>query len=553
MSDEPDLMDDEATVTRRKRFALSPVWLIPLGAALIGFWLLYQNVVSRGPEITLRLKNAEGLEAGKTLIKVRNVEVGYIDSVRLSSDYAGVIATAQMKPDTETLLVSDSDLWLIKPRVGLGGVSGLGTLVSGVYIQLQPGKSALSSRNFTVLDHPPLTPADVPGVSVTLTSAGSATLSTGDPVIYQGQSVGQVEAAKFSVPENRMRYTVFIRVPFDTMVSQGTQFWLRSGIQFHLGAGGIDVQTGSLQAILSGGVTFGLLKGVDAGAKVNDGATFKLYASRRAAEQERFTEKIRYVILLNDSVRGLYVGAPVEYRGIRIGTVLQVPFFPGSVSFDQFADFRVPVLIAIESQRVSSHWVDWTTSEWRRNMKRYFEKKGLRATIKSANLLTGAKIIDLQFDPDASAYAEKMVGDYPVFPSEPSNISNIQQTMSIMLKKINGLKINQLMAQLQATLSASDATLNEAQSAFKNLNKILAGDAATDLPNELQGSLRKLRQTLEAYQRGAPVYRNLNMALERLNGILDNLAPVAQTLRNKPNALIFGPAPGPDPIPKAAR
>jgi paraquat-inducible protein B len=389
MTDDTDHTQDEATVNRRKRFALSPVWLIPLGAALIGCWLLYQNVVSRGPEITLHLNSADGLEAGKTPIKVRNVEVGHVDSVRLSDDYANVIVTAQMKPETKALLVGDSVFWVVKPRVSLHGVSGLGTLLSGAFIQMQPGKSSQSSRSFMVLDHPPLTPVGTPGVSVILTSDDGATLGPGDPVIYQGQSVGRVETAKFSVAKNRMRYTLFIRAPFDTQVLRGTQFWLRSGFQFHFGAEGIDVETGSLQAILSGGVTFGLLQGVNAGSKVNNGATFKLYATRRAAEQDRFNEKIRYILLASKSVRGLYAGAPVEYRGVRIGTVLQVPFFPKGVTFHEFGDSRMPLLIAIEPQRISSHWINWTRPEWRQHI-RGFEKKGLRATITAANLLTGA-------------------------------------------------------------------------------------------------------------------------------------------------------------------
>ncbi|HEX5464512.1 MAG TPA: intermembrane transport protein PqiB, partial [Burkholderiales bacterium] len=550
MTDDTDHTQDEATVSRRKRFALSPVWLIPLGAALIGCWLLYQNIVSRGPEITLHLNSAEGLEAGKTPIKVRNVEVGHIDSVRLSDDYANVIVTAQMKPDTKALLASDSVFWVVKPRVSFQGVSGLSTLLSGAYIQMQPGKSSQSSHSFMVLDHPPLTPAGTPGVSVILTSDGGATLSPGDPVIYQGQPVGRVETAKFSVAENRMSYTLFIRAPFDTKVSRGTQFWSRSGIQFHVGAEGIDVETGSLQAIFSGGVTFGLLKGVDAGSKADNGATFKLYATHRAAEQDRFNEKIRYILLASNSVRGLYAGAPVEYRGVRIGTVLQVPFFPKGVTFHKFADSRMPLLIAIEPQRISSRWIDWTLPEWRQHI-RIFEKKGMRATITDANLLTGAKFIELQFYPGVPAYTEKMIGEYPVFPIQPNSLSNIPQQVSSLLKKINDLKLSQLVAQMQNTLTTSNATLGEVRTAVDNLNKILATGSARELPDELQSSLREMRHTLKAYQQGAPVYRNLNLSLERLNRVLGNLAPAARTLRDKPNALIFGSSEDPDPIPRA--
>lgn len=534
--------DDDTTSIRRRRARISPVWLIPLGAILIGCWLVYQNFLSRGPEITLVLDTAQGLDAGSTQVKVRNVEVGHVESVRLTDDYDGALAIIQMNPDTAELLSADSRFWVVKPRIGRQGISGLGTILSGAYIQLRPGQKNEKKYRFHVLQHPPVTSRNAPGVSIILTSDTPNALNVGDPIIFQGQTVGLVETAKFSVANERMRYRVFIKAPYSQIITQATQFWLRSGIDVHIGADGLDIRTGSLQTIFTGGVTFGLPDGVAPGDTVTDGAHFKLYPTRSAAREDRFDDEIPYVILLDDSVRGLSAGAPVLYRGIRIGTVKRVPFFTPDYDYSKLNEFRIPILIAIEPQRISA-WLDWTPQEWKQNMLTLFEH-GLRATITSANLLTGAMMITLNFDHDAPAYEPRKLGQYRVFPSTPGAITSIQQQISDLLKKFNEVEVGGLMQDLQATLQAT-------KSATQSLNKLLSSDDTQQLTNELRATLAQLQQTLSAYQRGAPIYDQLEHTLTRFNHILGDLAPLLETLDDKPNALIFGADETPDPVPQA--
>ncbi|MES1939446.1 paraquat-inducible protein B, partial [Salinisphaera sp. T5B8] len=535
MTDDPNT----AVTHDARRRRISPVWLIPVGAALIGLWLIYQNVMSRGPEITLALDTAEGLEAGKTLVKVRSVEVGHLESVRLADDYEGAVATVQMNPDTADLLVADSRFWVVKPRVGRQGISGLGTILSGAYIQLQPGNADTSQRRFKVQDTPPATSSDEPGVSVRLTSDGDNSLAVGDPIIYQGQTVGQIEASEFSLEKKRMEYRVFVRDPYAELITDTTQFWLRSGIDFHLGSDGVDVQTGSLQSILAGGVTFGRANGVDAGEKASDGQAFKLYATRSAANQDRFDRKIRYVILLDDSVRGLNPGAPVEYRGLRIGTVVEVPFFRDDFNYDQLSDFKIPVLIAIEPQRPANSWTQWSDAQWREKTRRFFAN-GLRATIKSGNLLTGSTFIDVHFEDKTSDYTPTTIGAYDVFPSVPSSITSIQSQLSDLMDKLNAIDIRPIANDLRHTLETSNATLDELHRATRNINRLLESKDTRELPRTLRVTLGELQQTLDGFQQGAPAYGELSRSLERLNRVLDDVAPLARTLHDRPNALIFG-------------
>lgn len=533
----------EQASTRRRRPRISPVWLIPVAAALIGCWLVYQNFISRGPQVTLELANAEGLQADNTTVKVRNVEVGHVTSIRLTDDYDGAIAVIQMNPNTEALLASDSRFWVVKPRIGRQGISGLGTILSGAYIQLRPGTKATMANHFRVLQHPPVTSADTSGVSITLTSDNASALNVGDPITFQGQAAGLVETAHFSVEHKRMRYRVFIKAPYSRIVTDTTQFWLRSGIDLHIGARGVDIRTGSLQTIFAGGATFGLPQGVDPGAPAIDGARFKLYPTQSDARQDRFDQKIPYLVLLDDSVRGLSDGAPVLYRGIRIGTVKKVPFFVPDYDYSELNAFRIPILITIEPQRVAN-LVDWTTDEWRSNLKIMFGH-GLRATIKPANLLTGAMFISLQFMRDAPEYTTKQLGKYTVFPSVPGAINSIQQQISDLLDKFKKLQLGTLAESLQGTLKAIET-------ATQSLDQLLGADATRQVAGDLQDTLQALQKTLAGYQQGAPMYRELSRSLDHLNQILDNLAPLIRTLNNKPNALIFGSDKSPDPVPRAA-
>lgn len=541
-----------AVTTPGRRRRASPVWLIPLGAALIGLWLIYQNVMSHGPEITLAVDTAEGLEAGKTAIKVRSVDVGHVTTVELTDDYEGALVTVQMNQGTADLLVDDSRFWVVKPRVGRQGISGLGTILSGAYIQLQPGASKQAKRAFDVRDSAPAVSTNEPGIALRLSSDNDNSLAVGDPIIYQGQTVGQVESARFNVDDRRMNYRVFVREPFSTLVTDNTQFWLRSGIDFHLGSDGVDVQIGSIQSVLAGGITFGKPDGVETGAPAQANARYALYATRNAAVQDRFDKKIEYVILLDDSVRGLSAGAPVEYRGLRIGTVEEVPFFRDEFDFKRYSNFKIPVLIAIEPQRPSNSWSDWSEQEWHDNLERFFQN-GLRATIKSGNLLTGAMFIDTQFEKGEAGYETSTIGDYPVFPSEPSRITSIQQQLSSLMDRLNAIDVRPIVNDLKHTLETSNATLDELHKATRQINQLLADSDTRALPGEMRRSLSALQDTLDDFQQGAPAYDEFNRSMKRLNRVLDDAAPLARTLRNDPNALIFGPADGKDPVPKAAQ
>ncbi|MGN8158938.1 intermembrane transport protein PqiB [Salinisphaera sp. RV14] len=548
MSDNPP--DDTAEITTPRRWRVSPVWLIPLAAALIGGWLLYDSWASRGPVITLDMDTAEGIEAGSTQLKVRSVQVGHVTGVALTDDGQGAQVTVQMNPDTGKLLGEGATFWVVKPRVGPQGISGLNTILSGAYLQLRPAKQRSDKRHFNVQDSPPPMPSNKPGVTVQLINSGDNTLSVGDPIVYQGQNVGRIEDSQFSVAKRQTRYTVFISKPYSQLITHATQFWLRSGVDLHLGSDGVDVQLGSLQSVLAGGITFGQPADVDSGQSASNGERFKLYATHNAATQDRYKRQLRYVVLLDDSVRGLNAGAAVEYRGLRVGTVEKVPFYPPDFKPSSFSGFKIPVLIAIEPQRPSLAWAHMSDKQWHERNRQFF-KHGLRATVKSSNLLTGAMFVDLTFDQHAKDYDPKKVGPYPVFPSEPSQITSIQQQLSNLMDKLNKLDIGPIVDQVKHAARTTNETLEQLRQATHRINALLAEPGTQKLPGQLSDTLQQLQRTLDNFQQGAPAYQQLNQTIDRLNQVLDNAAPLARTLRDHPNSLIFGRPDGKDPVPRA--
>lgn len=248
-------------VDKRKR--ISAIWIIPILALVIGVWMVVDTKMSQGPVITISFENAEDLVANKTKVQYLNVAVGEVESVVLNEQKDGVLVTVQMDPRARSLLKSDSEFWVVRARVGLGNVSGLGTLLGGAYIELSPGESKDPSFSYVGLETPPLTPLGAPGVRLTLWSSKAGSVSTGDAVLFNGYRVGRIEATDFDETRKQVRYDVFIDAPYDSLVNTGVRFWNISGINFKASASGIDFRTGSMDTILLGGVAFGVPEGAN--------------------------------------------------------------------------------------------------------------------------------------------------------------------------------------------------------------------------------------------------------------------------------------------------
>lgn len=565
---------------------LSPIWIVPVMAVAIGIWMLYYTQKNQGPVITLVTLNAEGIVAGKTQIKSRSVDIGRVESVQLSEDLSKVLIKAQMNPGIEALLNEDSQLWVVKPTVGRGGVSGLNTLLSGAYIELQPGKAAVQKYYYELLDSPPIAPADAPGVRVTLLSDDATALAVGDPVLYHGYAVGTVETSNFVAEQGHMTYQLFIRAPYDALVTENVRFWQASGMALDVSAQGVRVELASIATLLSGGVHFDVLEGWPVGDKVASNSEFQLFKNQKAIKEGLYTEYNEYLLFFDESIRGLTAGAPLEYKGVRIGTVAMAPYFfnmdnPLDVAFKK----GIPVLVRVEAGRLAG---EMSLKKLAQELETAVQH-GLRAVLKTGSLLTGALYIELVqtdavietpqvkvevpalADAEQSEKVEVTTAEPPAFSSEgfvpapftladhaglkimptaPSGLANIEQKVLQVLDKVNSLPVEDVLAQSSATLLQSEKMLKNAEQLIQSLDQLVQDKSVQQLPADIQQSLTELRKTLAGFSPGSPAYERLNGNLQSMDQLLRDLQPVIKTMNSQSNSLIFNADLPKDPEPE---
>lgn len=539
----------EAQVQKVKNW--SPVWIFPIVTALIGAWILFYHYSHQGPVVTLITSNAEGIEGGKTTIKSRSVDVGVVESATLTDDLTHVEIKARLNSGMEKLLHGDSVFWVVKPQVGREGISGLGTLLSGAYIELQPGTKGGEPEHYQLLDAPPLAPPDAKGIRVVLDSNRAGQLSSGDPVLFRGYRVGSVEASTFNPQERTISYQLFINAPNDRLVTSNVRFWKDSGIAVDLTSAGMRVEMGSLTTLFGGGVSFDVPEGFELGQPVAERAAFKLYDDQRSIQESLYTEHVDYLMFFKDSIRGLQPGAPVEFRGIRMGTVAKVPYFVPGLRQALNDDYRIPVLVRIEPERlemqmgedagIASHLPELL-------------QKGLRASLKTGNLVTGALYVDLDFYPKVEPISGlREFAGHQVIPTMSGGLAQIQQRLMDTLDKINNLPLNPMLEQATGTLAESQRTMRHLQTTLDNLNKITASQSMQQLPDDMQKTLRELNRSMQGFQPGSAAYNKMVADMQRLDQVLRELQPVLKTLNEKSNALVFEAKNKKDPEPKRAK
>lgn len=530
---------------------ISPIWIVPIVAILIGAWLVYDTYRSRGSAITLVMINAEGIEAGSTLIKTRNVQVGRVERVNLSDDLSTAVITARMSPESQPMLVEDSRFWVVKPRIGREGISGLGTVLSGAFIQLEPGTSNVEQREFIVSDQPPVAAAGTAGLRINLTSQLGDSLRPGDPITYQGYTVGRVEEANFDADRRSMDHRIFIESPYDRLVTESTRFWSSSGINLQLDADGFRVNVASLESLLGGGVSFGVPEDLPLGLPVEADTTFYLYADEDTARQGTFNRYMEYVLLVDDSIRGLSRGAPVEFRGVRVGTVAAVPWKFTAPQPETSSGFSIPVLIRIEPQRLGIENQDIDIDDWRSRFDRLFGL-GLRASLKSGNLLTGSLFVDITFNPDeADIYQAETFSERAVFPTTSGGFALIEAQVTNLLDKLNRLEIESLLEGFERNLSASEVMLGEVRDLSISLKAMIEDPTTRSIPGNLNATLEDMQQTLRGLSPESMAYQELTGTVERLDRLMRDLQPVARTLNENPRALLFDNLDTQDPVPRA--
>jgi len=523
----------------RQMKSISSIWFVPIIAVLIGLWMIYYEVSSKGPLITIEFSNAEGMQVGKTKIKSRNVDIGEVTKISLHEKSDGVLITARMKKSAENLIVEDSDFWVVSPKITLSGVSGLSTLVSGVYIEISPGLSDEEKIEFIALENPPVTPVGTPGLHITLNSNDQFAYSKGDSIIYKGLTVGKFEDIFFNFDERVVYYNAFIKAPYHQLVTSNTKFWDVSGLSVDLNADGLSLHTGNLQTMLTNGVTFGVPTGMDIGVQISNRSYFDIYPNYEAADDERYKESVKFVILVSDTIRGLKVGAPVEYRGVHIGQVLSTNMLIENAPTETMKDeLKIPVLIALQPGRIGLK-DDETGVERMEQQNRLWVKQGLKAMLRSGNLLTGSLFIDLQHYHDQPVDKVETYAGFPVMPTITNEFSQITDKAGKFIDNLNKLPLNHIFNNTNEVLLEVTKTAKELQNVSKNLEKLLINANDQKLSQQLILALQGITTLTKDLSSGSKGYEDLRKTLNSLTGVMQELNPLLNQLKHQPNGLIF--------------
>lgn len=529
---------------RPSKTLFSTVWLIPLAAALVGGYLLVKHYYERGPEVTLLMDHADGIEVNNTTIRVLNVEVGRVSGIRLNSARNGVEITAKLNRESMDLMRKDTQFWVVKPRIDQNGVTGLNTLLSGSYISFAPGESEEAANTFKVAELPPISALGETGIRLNLKGKNTKMLAAGSPVLFESHIVGTVETAKFNPEDQTVHYSIFIQSPNEALVTGASRFWLDSGISVQMNGRGIQVQTAPLSALLSGAIAFDSpTYRAEAGKHVANGDEFQVYNNREEIENLPDERTLYYVAFFKSSVRGLNVGAPVMYQGIRIGSVAAVPYFDQGDQSRLFQNAYIPVRLRIEPFLIEGRDTDIRPDkvQWQKTIQAALNQ-GLSATLSNDNLLLGSKMIELtnrQSGENPAYQPHKQYRGETVIATRGGGFDELQAQVGKLLEKFNQLPLEKTVGELNGSLKELQITLKGAQRMIASADKVISNPNTQGIPAELNQTLVSLRQTLQGISPQSPVYQDVQNTLKSIDNTLRDVRPVIHTLKEKPNALIF--------------
>ena len=544
MSDPAPAPDFPQALARRPGVRwLQPVWIIPVVAALIAGWLALQHFLDSGPTITIRFRTAEGLEAGKTRIKYKDVDIGTVKQITLDRDRKGVVVTAEMvKQASSGLMVDDTRFWVVRPRISGGRVSGLSTLLAGAYIGTDPGQSTEERRDFEGLESPPLVTADVPGRTFRLSAEDLGSIDIGSPVYFRGVSAGQVVSTDVSKDGGDVTVGIFVNAPFDQFVTPASRFWNASGIDLALDSNGLKVETESVVTVLVGGIAFDSPAGVT--TRANKGDLFVLWRDRGEAMKRREKVVETYALRFDQSVRGLNVGAPVDFRGVEIGEVsgIQLEYLPDKVNFRTVVEMRFFPERLGPLVRNGAHAGGAAELSPEERMRR-FVQAGFRAQLRNANLITGQLYVALDFVPNAPAATIDFRARPPEIPTVPGGLAELQDSIGRILKRLEKVPFDTLSEDLRKALEQLNRTLQTADGLARHLDN--------DVAPEMKRTLEQARQALEAARRAvaedSPVQSDLRDTLEEVRRASEELRALVDYLERQPDALIRGRRQGAQP------
>ncbi len=516
---------------------ISAVWIVPILAIVIGLVLLFDHYSKIGKTIFLSAKTADGITAGKTEIRVHSVSVGKVTKVSLSEDLNSVVITATMNKEANNLLVEDSKFWLIRPRVNTQGISGLDTLITGMYIELYPGKSGETKNNFELVDETVLIGNQTEGKYINLVDASNESkLQPGQPITYHGYEVGTIVSSKLSIESRRMEYVGFIYSPYDNLVTTNSKFWLSSAIDLNFDNKGFNLKVGTLDNFIKGGVSFDVPHNNPLGKPINNNATFNIYQNENSIEDINFKDHVDYVVMFQSYISDLDEGTPVELSGIQVGIVKEKNL-KGTSIFKSFDQGEVPVIISIQKERIDPN-NEITLEEFKNKINDYI-KKGIIATVEKSGIISNSTTVRLIADSKSSSTNLTKYNDMYVIPGSKSDLNSIPQKVGQLIDNINKIDFEKISINLNNSLVSLDHTLKELKVLSSNLSKITDNEEERAMLGNINKSLIQLQKTLDSYSENSSMYYELTSTLHGIKDLVKSFNPIIQKTNENPNRYIF--------------
>ncbi len=519
---------------QQRKWLPSLVWLIPIIAAIIGIVLVAKILIDRGSVITITFRTGEGIEAGKTKVKYKEVDIGEVQTISLSKDRTLVQVKVQLAKNAESFTTMDTHYWVVRPRLGASGISGLGTLLSGAYIAADGGVSEETTKEFTGLEVQPTVTRDDSGKQFMLHANDLGSVDVGSPIFYRRIKVGRVSAYDLDEDGKGVSLRIFIDKPYDKFVGVNTRFWHASGVDIQVNASGFKVNTQSLASVVLGGLAFQSANG-NPGALSKENTTFLLAQDQADALKEPDGSPETVILHFNQSVRGLTPGATVDFRGVELGQVKSV-----GIEYDaKLKQFNMPVVIEIYPARLGSKYVkDQAQSPYTQQQRiQFMISRGLRAQLRTGNLLTGQLYVALDFFPKAPPIQQ--ASSTPIeLPTIPNGLDELQTQIATITGKLSKVPFDQIGVDLQKSLVTLNHTLNSAEKLTNTLNQ--------DVAPEVTAAMKDVRKTLDSAGRtlaeDAPLQQDLRQTLQDLSRAASSLKVLTDYLEQHPESLIRGKA-----------
>jgi paraquat-inducible protein B len=532
----------DAIIDRRRHRSSQLIWIVPIIALIIGISLAIKTYLEKGPVITISFKSGEGIEAGKTKIKYKDVQIGLVRTVTIAKDRSSVVITADIAKDAEDFLKTDTRFWVVRARITGSSISGLGTLTAGSYIGMDVGTSKSDKTSFAGLESPPAVAMDVPGRQFVLYTADIGSLTVGSPLLYRHLHVGEVTSSELDKDGETIILRVFVREPYDKFVRNNTLFWHASGIDLKLDASGVKINTESMLSLLMGGIAFQTPDDLDDAPPAEKNRHFMLFADKAEALKRPDSVVEHYTLIFRESVRGLTVGAPVDLRGVTVGEVskIAITMEPASKKVAMAVGIRFyPERLRQRSQGAS----DQNKPIDSRKLLDTMVKNGFRAQLRSGSLLTGQLYVAMDFFPDSPLTRINWNKQPAELPTVAGMMEQFQTSLMKIVQKLEKVPLEQLAGDARTTVQTLDTTLKSADKLLKNLDtsvvpelNLMLKDARTTL-NGANKALGEVKATMSA---DSPLQVDLRDTLHELGRAAQSLRILGDYLERNPEALLRG-------------